>query len=110
MGLLKSQFFRCRFKKLRPDRGRGPLAAGMRIVPALSPEAGFGPQKCLESVRRLYKMLPSLAAMIRELAEFERELDAVTIRAEDLAQDGFGENPRFRALIADWGTEHAGYA
>jgi GNAT superfamily N-acetyltransferase len=54
--------------------------------------------------------MPLLATMIRELAEFERELDAVTIRVEDLARDGFGENPRFRALIAEWGQQPAGYA
>jgi GNAT superfamily N-acetyltransferase len=25
-------------------------------------------------------------------------------------RDGFGENPKFRALIAEWGAESAGYA
>jgi hypothetical protein len=34
-----------------------------------------------------------LRTMIRELAEFERQLGLVTIREEDLARDGFGENP-----------------
>jgi len=48
--------------------------------------------------------------MIRELAEFERQLELVTIREEDLARDGFGENPRFRALIAEWAGHPAGYA
>jgi len=51
-----------------------------------------------------------LRTMIRELAEFERELDKVTIREEDLARDGFGANPRFRALIAEWNGRPAGYA
>jgi GNAT superfamily N-acetyltransferase len=51
-----------------------------------------------------------LRAMIRELAEFERLLEFVTIREEDLARDGFGENPRFRALIAEWDGQAAGYA
>jgi GNAT superfamily N-acetyltransferase len=51
-----------------------------------------------------------LRTMIRELAEYERELDWVTIREEDLARDGFGENPRFRALIAEWDGQPAGYA
>jgi GNAT superfamily N-acetyltransferase len=51
-----------------------------------------------------------LRTMIRELAEFERELEMVTIREEDLARDGFGENPRFCALIAEWNAEPAGYA
>jgi len=48
--------------------------------------------------------------MIRELAEYEGWLDQVTIREEDLARDGFGEHPRFRALIAEWGGQPAGYA
>jgi len=51
-----------------------------------------------------------LRVMIRELAAFEKELELVTIREEDLAQDGFGENPRFRALIAEWDGQPAGYA
>jgi len=48
--------------------------------------------------------------MIRELAAFEKELEFVTIRDEDLARDGFGENPRFRALIAECDQQPAGYA
>lgn len=51
-----------------------------------------------------------LRTMICELAEFEHELQWVTIRDEDLARDGFGENPRFRALIAEWDSQPAGYA
>ena len=51
-----------------------------------------------------------LRTMIRELAEFEHELELVTIREEDLARDGFGENPRFRALIAEWEGHPVGYA
>ena len=51
-----------------------------------------------------------LRTMIRELAEYERELEWVTIREEELARDGFGENPRFRSLIAEWNGQPAGYA
>jgi GNAT superfamily N-acetyltransferase len=51
-----------------------------------------------------------LRSMIRELAEFERQLDLVTIREEDLVRDGFGEKPRFRAFIAEWDRQTAGYA
>ena len=51
-----------------------------------------------------------LSAMIRELAEFERELDLVTIQEEDLTRDGFGERPRFRAFIAEFDHQPAGYA
>jgi GNAT superfamily N-acetyltransferase len=51
-----------------------------------------------------------LRTMIRELAEFERQLDLATISEEDLVRDGFGEIPRFRALIAEWDGNPAGYA
>jgi GNAT superfamily N-acetyltransferase len=51
-----------------------------------------------------------LWAMIRELAEFEHELHLVTITKEDLMLDGFGSNPRFRALVAEWDGQAAAYA
>jgi GNAT superfamily N-acetyltransferase len=51
-----------------------------------------------------------LRTMIRELAEFERQLEFVTISEEDLIRDGFGGDPRFRALIAEWEEQTAGYA
>src|ERR1700757_1482303 len=47
---------------------------------------------------------------MRELAELERELELVSISAEQLARDGFGDQPRFRALTAEWDGEPAGYA
>lgn len=51
-----------------------------------------------------------LRTLIRELAEYERELDLVMIEETDLMRDGFGTNPRFRALIAEWDGRPAGYA
>jgi hypothetical protein len=51
-----------------------------------------------------------LRNLIRELAEFEHKLEFVTIKESDLARDGFGTNPKFRALIAEWDGEPAGYA
>ena len=51
-----------------------------------------------------------LRTLIRELAEFEHKLEFVTIKESDLARDGFGTNPKFRALIAEWRGEPAGYA
>lgn len=51
-----------------------------------------------------------LRAMIRELADYEHELDQVTITEEDLRRDGFGDNPQFRALIAEWDGQPAAYA
>jgi GNAT superfamily N-acetyltransferase len=51
-----------------------------------------------------------LRTLIRELAEFERELDICVIEEADLTRDGFGANPKFRALIAEWDGQPAGYA
>jgi GNAT superfamily N-acetyltransferase len=51
-----------------------------------------------------------LRTLIRELAEFEQQLDLCVIEAADLARDGFGANPSFRALIAEWNGKPAGYA
>ncbi|MFZ0868247.1 MAG: GNAT family N-acetyltransferase [Candidatus Sulfotelmatobacter sp.] len=51
-----------------------------------------------------------LRTFIRELAEFEHELHLCVIEAADLARDGFGPDPKFRALIAEWDGQPAGYA
>lgn len=51
-----------------------------------------------------------LRALIRELAEFEHELDHCVIEEADLARDGFGPNPKFRALLAERDGQPAGYA
>jgi len=50
-----------------------------------------------------------LCAMVRELAEFENCVDRVAIVENDLARDGFGKRPLFRALIAEWEGRPAGY-
>ena len=51
-----------------------------------------------------------LAGMIRELAEYERELHQVVVTEADLVRDGFGREPKFRAVIAEWNGQAAGYA
>lgn len=38
--------------------------------------------------------------LIKELATFEKEPDAVVVTVEDLERDGFGENPLFYTFIA----------
>jgi GNAT superfamily N-acetyltransferase len=53
---------------------------------------------------------PQLAAMIRELAEFEHLDHEMNTTAEDLVRDGFGEQPKFRAVLALWDGEPVGYA
>ncbi len=52
--------------------------------------------------------VPALKVLIHELAEFERLPVAVTEAA--LLRDGFGESPKFRALVAEWDGQPAGYA
>src|SRR5262249_19177321 len=47
---------------------------------------------------------------IRRLAEFEREPHAVIATEEDLLRDGFGPQPRYRCLIAEWSGAPAGFA
>ncbi|MGD0696274.1 MAG: GNAT family N-acetyltransferase [Terriglobia bacterium] len=47
---------------------------------------------------------------IRELAEYEREPQAVTATEEDLVRDGFGPAPKFRVVIAEWEAQPAGFA
>lgn len=54
--------------------------------------------------------VPLLRDMIRELADFEHELQSVIITEEALARDGFGPEPKFRALVAEWAGQAAGYA
>jgi hypothetical protein len=51
-----------------------------------------------------------LVTMIRELATFEHLEHEMGTTAEDLARDGFGPRPKFRAAIAQWNGEPAGYA
>ncbi|HKE06733.1 MAG TPA: GNAT family N-acetyltransferase [Candidatus Acidoferrum sp.] len=51
-----------------------------------------------------------LRELIYELAEFERERHMATITEADLVRDGFGAKAKFRALIAEWSGQAAGYA
>ncbi len=51
-----------------------------------------------------------LIELIRELAEYENQLEHVLITEADLARDGFGPEPKFRVLLAYWDHKPAGYA
>ena len=54
--------------------------------------------------------MKSVLELIRELAIFEKEPDAVLISEEDLVRDGFGENPLFHVFVAEADTEIVGIA
>jgi GNAT superfamily N-acetyltransferase len=51
-----------------------------------------------------------LRDLIFDLAEYEKERDKVVVTADDLLRDGFGPHPKFRALVAEWDGQAAGYA
>lgn len=49
-------------------------------------------------------------ALIKELALFEKEPEAVVITVDDLVSDGFGENPLFSVFVAEKEKEIVGIA
>ena len=51
-----------------------------------------------------------IATMIRELAEFEHELEYFAVTPRDLLRDGFQDKELFRALIAECDGQNAAYA
>ncbi len=51
-----------------------------------------------------------LTALVHELAEYDRVSHEAVVTEEDIARDGFGAHPKFRAVIAEWDGNVAGYA
>jgi GNAT superfamily N-acetyltransferase len=54
--------------------------------------------------------VPTILSLIRELAAYEREPEAVVATEESLTRDGFGKAPRFHVLLASWDGETVGFA
>lgn len=54
--------------------------------------------------------VPQILTFIRELADFEREPNAVKATEADLLRDGWGETPRFRCVMAEVESTPAGFA
>ncbi|HXN83965.1 MAG TPA: GNAT family N-acetyltransferase [Myxococcales bacterium] len=54
--------------------------------------------------------VPLLLRLIRELAAYEREPEAVVATEQSLLRDGFGSAPLFRATLAEWSGAPAGFA
>ena len=52
--------------------------------------------------------MPAVLELIKELATYEKAPDEVTISISDLENDGFGENPVFKILLAEIKQEIAG--
>ena len=54
--------------------------------------------------------VPLILDLIKGLAEYERAPEQAVARAEDLRRDGWGAEPKFRVLIAEWDNKPAGFA
>ena len=54
--------------------------------------------------------MPSVLELIKELAHFEKEADAVEISLADLEKDGFGNSPLFKTFVAEIDKEIVGMA
>lgn len=54
--------------------------------------------------------MASVLKLIQELANFEKEPDAVVISVKDLERDGFSENPLFKTFVAEVDNEIIGIA
>ena len=54
--------------------------------------------------------MPQVLDLIRELALFEKAPDEVTNTVEDMLCDGFGEQPVFKCLVAEFETKIVGMA
>jgi len=54
--------------------------------------------------------VPLLTKLVLEMAEYDRLRHEASVTEDDLARDGFGPAPKFRAVIAEWNCETAGYA
>lgn len=52
----------------------------------------------------------AVLALIKELATFEKEADAVEVTENDLIRDGFGMQPFFKVFVAQENTEIVGMA
>ena len=51
-----------------------------------------------------------IRTLILELADFEKEPHLVKTTEADIVRDGFGAHPQFRAFIAEWDGQPAGFA
>lgn len=58
----------------------------------------------------LKKDMPQVLELIKELAIFEKEPDAVEVTVQDLEREGFGENPLFTCFVAELNDEIVGAA
>ena len=51
-----------------------------------------------------------VSRLIHELADYEHLAHEASVTEEDIARDGFGKNPKFRVVVAEWNGQTVGYA
>lgn len=56
------------------------------------------------------KDMPSVLSLIKELAIFEKEPNAVEVTVQDLEKDGFSANPLFKTFVAEVDNDIIGVA
>ena len=54
--------------------------------------------------------MPQVLDLIKELAVFEKEPDAVEVTVEDLEKEGYGNNPLFHCFVAELDKKIVGIA
>ena len=54
--------------------------------------------------------MPAVLSLIKELAVYEKEPDAVVVTVEDLVRDGFSPNPLFHCFVAEVNDQIIGIA
>jgi GNAT superfamily N-acetyltransferase len=56
------------------------------------------------------KDAPLIVQFVRDLAEYERDPKAAVATEEDFLRDGFGTEPKFHIVFAEWDGRPAGFA
>src|SRR5712671_4120657 len=56
------------------------------------------------------KDAPLIVQFVRDLAEYERDPKAAIATEEDFLRHGFGPEPRFHVVFAEWEGKPAGFA
>jgi len=54
--------------------------------------------------------VPLIQQFIRDLAEYERSPESAVATEKDLLRDGFGPEPKYRCVLAEWDGQPAGFA
>lgn len=54
--------------------------------------------------------VPLIQQFIRDLAEYERSPESAVATQKDLLRDGFGPEPKYRCILAEWDGRPAGFA